>query len=124
MNLAACKCALSASDLRMRTRMSNSRHSQHSKNEQNNAANFIRNHHLRPTLTRHGLTESRRRKMKKTLLVAAAIAFSAGLAPLAHADDSAKTTGVVAGAATGAIVAGPVGAVVGGAMGLTTGGHR
>ncbi|MDB5554310.1 MAG: hypothetical protein JWL86_4294 [Rhizobium sp.] len=60
--------------------------------------------------------------MKKTLFITAAIALSAaGFAPLAHADDSAKTTGVVAGAATGAVVAGPVGAVVGGAMGLTTG---
>ncbi|UVC12627.1 hypothetical protein IHQ71_31665 (plasmid) [Rhizobium sp. TH2] len=61
--------------------------------------------------------------MKKTLFVTAAIALAAtGFATLAHADDdSAKTTGVVAGAATGAVVAGPVGAVVGGAMGLTTG---
>lgn len=61
--------------------------------------------------------------MKKTLFISAAIALSAaGFAPLAHADDdSAKTTGVVAGAATGAVVGGPVGAVVGGAMGLTTG---
>ncbi|UVC11021.1 hypothetical protein IHQ71_10805 [Rhizobium sp. TH2] len=60
--------------------------------------------------------------MKKTLFATAAIALSAAFIPAAHADDdSAKTTGVVAGAATGAVVAGPVGAVVGGAMGLTTG---
>ncbi|CAN7361512.1 hypothetical protein [Rhizobium sp. LjRoot254] len=59
--------------------------------------------------------------MKKTLFVAATIALSAAFIPAAHADSSATTTGVVAGAATGAVVAGPVGAVVGGAVGLTTG---
>jgi NADPH-dependent curcumin reductase CurA len=84
---------------------------------------FYRNHRRPVTLERHRLIEIRRRQMKKTLFTAAAVALSAAaFAPLAHAgDDSAKTTGVVAGAATGAVVAGPVGAVVGGAMGLTTG---
>jgi hypothetical protein len=58
--------------------------------------------------------------MKKTLILATCVAFSAASLPAYAGDDAAIVTGT-GGAVTGAIVGGPVGAVIGGALGMTAG---